>query len=203
MYNIYNLSVKIIKVIYEKVKNMNSQNKKILTIYGNSFKQIATGFGGLLFVVVGFLMLVLPPPDYMSIWSTPLGKVILPVFGVAAVVFGILVIGVMIFVAIRPILLLYPDKIYDSRRKLEIPFDDIKEMKDVSDKEFLGRQWICLYMHDALKYKELEKMSKDMEKKLGIIEIPDLTLDLTLASKKNFGNAKRYISEQIKQSQEV
>ena len=74
------------------------------------------------FVVVGALMLLLPPPAKSVLPWSEAGQGLV---GLLAILFGIVGLAVMVYVASRPILHVGPDGLTDYRRRIDIPFVDI------------------------------------------------------------------------------
>jgi len=160
-----------------------------LIIRGSLGKQALLLLAGLAFVGVGFLMLTLPPPANPLLgWSSPVGRVAQAVVGVLAVLFGVVTVVTLLYVATRPILLLYGDHIVDARRKLTIPCADIREVTAARAEGRGAPQWLMLNMHDPAKYAAFERLSKQSK-----LSTADLTLDLTLASQTEFEKAHRFI----------
>lgn len=155
-------------------------------IRGSLRKQILVLAMSIGFLVVGCLMVVLPPPKSAVLpWSSVSQSVI----GLLAVLFGGVGLIVMAYVATRPILLLRTDQLTDCRRKLDVPFADICSLSTVRHHSGQTVQWIELEMHDSQKYAALEQMSK----RAGLSQA-DLTLDLSLASSADFEKAHQFIA---------
>ena len=76
--------------------------------------------GSLAFVVVGVLMLTVPPPPD---WLPALAAV----GGVLSLLLGLAGLGTVAHAATRPIMLLYPDRLVDARRQLTIAFAEIRK----------------------------------------------------------------------------
>ncbi len=163
-----------------------------LIIRGAADKHALLALGSLAFVVVGALMLMLPPP---ARWSA--GRVFLG--GLLVLLLGLVGLGTTVYVATRPILLLYPDRLVDVRRRVTIPYAEIRAVAEVSPADQTGRltrwlspQWLLLTMHDATQYAALERLSK----RWGLTDA-DLTLDLSLASAADWVRARRFIADRL------
>ncbi len=162
----------------------------MLIIRGAPGKHALLALGSLAFVVVGVLMLILPPPAQ---WSA--GKAIFG--GVLAFLFGLTGLGTAAYAATRPLLLLDPDRLVDVQRRLTILFVQIREVAVIpSTGGFLTRrlspQWLLLFMHDPDKYAPLERLSK----RSGLTDA-DLTLDLSLVSAADFKRARQWIADHL------
>ncbi len=161
-----------------------------LVIRGAPGKHALLALGSLAFVAVGVLMLILPPPAY---WSA--GKAILG--GVLALLCGLTGLGTAAYAATRPLLLLYPDRLVDVRRRLLLPLSEIREVVVIPPTggfltRWLSPQWLLLYMHDPGKYAALERLNKCG----GLIDA-DLTLDLSLASAVDCARARQFIADHL------
>jgi len=159
-----------------------------LIIRGAPGKYAGLVLGSLAFVAGGALMLVLSPPRF---WLAAPAAVV----GVLALLLGLAGLGTTAYVAARPILLLYPDRLVDVRRRLTIPCVEIRQVAEVSPADqperlarWLSPQWLLLTMHDPDKYAALERLSK----RSGL-SAADLTLDLSLASAADFVRAHAFI----------
>ena len=162
----------------------------MLIIRGAPGKYVLLALGSLAFMAVGVLMLILPPPAY---WSS--SKVIPG--GVLAFLFGLTGLGTAAYAATRPILLLYPDRLVDVRRRLTLPFSAIREVAVIPPTggfltRWLSPQWLLLTMHDPGKYAALERLGK----RSGL-SAADLTLDLSLASAADFKRARQWIAAHL------
>ena len=154
-------------------------------IRGSLRKQILVLAMSIGFVVVGCLMVVLPPPKSSVLpWSSAGQSVI----GLLALLFGGIGLIVMIYAATRPILLIRADRLTDCRRKLDVPFADVRSLSTERLHSGQTVQWIELEMHDPQKYAAFEQMSK----RSGLSQA-DLTLDLSLASPADFEQARQSI----------
>jgi len=161
-----------------------------LIIRGSLARQATLALGSLLFVVVGGMMLTLPPlVNSLLGWPTPVGQVVQVAVGVLAVMLGVAGLSMSTYAALRPILLLYPDRLIDTRRRLEIPFAGIRRMTTAAGRSTGSMQWLLLQMHDTAKYAGFECLSKQS----GFTDA-DLTLDLTLASSADFEKACKFIA---------
>jgi len=163
-----------------------------LIIRGAPGKHAGLALGSLAFVAVGMLMLTVPPPPG---WS----PVLAGVGGVLALLLGLAGLGTTAYVATRPILLLYPDRLVDVRPGLTIPCAEIRQIAQVSPAgqperlaRWLSPQWLLLFMHDPSQYAALEKLSKR-----GGLTDADLTLDLSLASAADFERAWLFITDRL------
>ena len=160
-----------------------------LIIWGAPGKQVGLAFGSLAFVVIGLLMLtVSPPPGFLPILA-----------GLGGVLSLLLGLGMVAYVATRPILLLHPNRLVDVRRGLTIPYAEIRQIAQVSPADqpgclarWLSPQWLLLTMHDPEKYAALERLSKR-----GGLSAADLTLDLSLASAADFVRAQQFITNHL------
>lgn len=159
-----------------------------LIIRGALGKHVGLALGSLAFVVFGVLTLTVPPPA-----GWPL--VLAGVGGILALLLGLAGLGTTAYVATRPILRLYPDRLVDVRRGLTIPCAEIRQIAQVSPAgqperlaRWLSPQWLLLFMHDPSQYAALEKLSKR-----GGLTDADLTLDLSLASAADFERACQFI----------
>ncbi len=165
-----------------------------LIIRGSLGKQALLLLAGLVFAGVGGLMLTLPPPANPLLgWSSPVGRIAQALIGGLALMFGIVTVVTLLYVATRPILLLYGDYIVDARRKLTIPCADIREVTVARSEGRGALQWLLLNMHDPAKYAAFERLSKQSK-----LSTAHLTLDLTLASQTDFEQAHRFIAGCIK-----
>jgi len=145
----------------------------------------------LAFLIVGIMMqLMVPPSDWLV--GIPLRTAIQHIYGLVVILFAVIGLSVILFLGTKPLLQIHADKIYDCRRKLEIPFSDIKKMETVEE-ESLNTRWLSLYMHDPKKYAAYEKLSKDYNLNDGA----DLILDFSLASKEDYENIKEFILQKI------
>lgn len=169
-----------------------SSTQNALIIGGAVGKQAGLASGSLAFIVVGLLMLTVPPPSGWSPVMAGLG-------GVLAFLLGLAGLGITAYVATRPILLLYPDRLVDVRRSLTIPCAEIRAVVGVSLADqterlarWLSPQWLLLTMHDAAQYAARERLSK----RWGLTDA-DLTLDLSLASAADFKRAQQWIAEHL------
>lgn len=169
-----------------------------LIIRGAADKHALLALGSLAFVVVGTLMLMLPPP---ARWSA--GRVLLG--GLLVLLLGLVGLGTTVYVATRPILLLYPDRLVDVRRSLTIPYIEIRAVAEVSPADQTGRlarwlspQWLLLTMHDATKYAALERLSK----RWGLTDA-DLTLDLSLVSAVDVRRVRCYLADRLAEGGEI
>ena len=163
-----------------------------LIIRGAPGKHAGLALGSLAFVVVGVLTLTVSPPLG---WS----PVLAGVGGVLALLLGLVGLGTTAYVATRPILRLYPDRLVDVRRGLTIPCAEIRQIAQVSPADqperlarWLSPQWLLLFMYDPSHYAALEKLSKHS----GLTDA-DLTLDLSLASAADFKRAYQFIDAQL------
>ena len=162
----------------------------MLIIRGAPGKHALLALGSLVFVAVGILMLILPPPAY---WSS--GKAIFG--GGLALMFGLTGLGTAAYAATRPLLLLYPDRLVDVRQRLTLPFSAIREVAVILPTggflaRWLSPQWLLLTMHDPGKYAALDRLSK----RSGLTDA-DLTLDLSLASTADCARARQWIAAHL------
>lgn len=143
--------------------------------------------GGLAFMAVGLWMLSAEPPANSLLgWSTPAGRVLQPVVGMLAVAFGGVALGISIVVTVRPLLVLYPDRVVDVHRKLVIPMAEITSIKAVSTRGFFAVRWLeCELSHPV------ESVQK------GLRHDHKLILNLTLASEDDFVKAQRFIQDRL------
>ena len=153
-----------------------------LSIRGSLGKQMFLVLGGLAFIAVGGMMLILPPPASSLLgWSTPVGRVAQEIVGFLALLLGGVALAVWATVASRPILLLYPDRLVDIRRKLEVPFTEIRELTVVRNCGVVSVQSLLLWVRDPENYAGHE-----------------LTLDLSLASAADLKKARQFIAGHIR-----
>ncbi len=141
------------------------------------------------FVVVGALMLLLPPPAKSVLPWSEAGQ---GVVGLLAILFGSVGLAGMLYVASRPIWLLQPAGLTDCRRRVDIPFADILSVSITSQQAGLTGQTIHLKMLDPQKYASLERLSK----RSGLYSA-DVTLDLSLADPRDFQRASRAIEQYV------
>ena len=73
---------------------------------------------------------------------------------------GGVALALLIFGASRPLLVLYPDRLVDARRKLGIPFGEIREVTAVGGRRSGSGQWLKLQMRDPEKYGGVERPGK-------------------------------------------
>lgn len=161
-----------------------------LIIRGAPGKLAGLALGSLAFIVVGVLMLTVPPPAGRSVILAGVG-------GVLSILLGLVGLETTAYVATRPILRLYPDRLVDVRRRLTIPCAEIRDVALVPrTREFLARwlnpQWLLLTMHDPDRYATLEGLSK----RSGLNDA-DLTLDLSLASAADYERAWLFITDRL------
>jgi len=161
-----------------------------LAIRGAPGKHALLALGSLAFVVGGVLMLILPPP---APWSA--GRALFA--GILALLFGLAGLVTTAYAATRPILLLYPDRLVDVRRRLTLPFSAIREVAVIPPTggfltRWLSPQWLLLFMHDPVQYAALERLSK----RSGL-SAADLTLDLSLASAADCARARQWIADHL------
>ena len=162
----------------------------MLIIRGAPGKYVLLALGSLVFVVVGILMLILPPTAYWSSSKAILGGLLTALFGLAGLV-------TTAYEATRPLLLLYPDRLVDVRRRLTLPFSAIQAVVVIPPTggflaRWLSPQWLLLTMHDPGRYAALERLSK----RSGLSDA-DLTLDLSLASAADFKRARQWIDDHL------
>lgn len=143
--------------------------------------------GGLAFMAVGLWMLSAEPPaDSLLGWSTPTGRVLQPIVGMLAVAFGGVALGMAVLGTLRPLLVLYPDRVVDVYRKLVIPMAEICSIKAVSTRGFFAVRWLeCELSHPV------ESAQK------GLHHDHKLILNLTLASENDFVKAQRFIQDRL------
>jgi len=159
------------------------------TVHGNWRRQAWVAGASSGFVIVGVLMLLLPPPAKSVLPWSEAGQGIV---GLLAILFGSVGLAVMGYVASRPILHVRPDSLIDCRRGIEIPFVDIMSMSIHSQQSGLTGQIIHLKMLDPQKYASLERLSKSR----GLYSA-DVTLDLSLADPREFQRAARTIEQHV------
>ena len=163
-----------------------------LIIRGAPGKHIGLALGSLAFVVIGMLMLILPSPAHWSPIRTIGG-------GCLALLLGLAGVGTVAYAATRPILRLYPDRLVDARRRLTIPFAEIREVAVAPQPDaagfsarWLNPQWLLLYMHDPGRYAASDRLSK----RSGLTAA-DVTLDLSLASAPDCARAQQFIRARL------
>lgn len=166
-----------------------SASPDFLTIRGSWRRQALAVAASIGFVVVGLLMLLLPPPATSVLPWSRAGQGIV---GVLAILFGGAGLAVMLYVASRPILHLRPDGLTDCRRRIDIPFTDIMSISTTGRQSGLTGQLIHLKLVDARKYAPLERLSKRSGQQSA-----DLTLDLSLADAAEFQRASRFIEQHV------
>lgn len=162
----------------------------ILIIRGSWRRQAVAISGSIGFLVVGALMLLLPPPAKSVLPWSEAGQ---GAVGVLAILFGVVGLAVMSYVASRPILLLHPDGLTDCRRRIVIPFADIRSVSTTDRQSGLAGQHIHLTMLDPQKYASLEQFSKRSGQNSA-----GLTLDLSLADSSDFQRASSYIERHLR-----
>lgn len=168
--------------------------RPLSVVRGGLGKQAVLALGSMVFITIGGMMLALPPPEHsLWGWSNSVGRVAQGVIGFVALLLGGVALALLILLASRPILLLYPDHLVDSRRKLSIPFTEIRQFTIVNTRGIVSMQWMLLQMRDPLKYARFERLSKQS----GLSDA-DLTLDLSLASESDFEKARSFIADRIK-----
>lgn len=162
-----------------------------LIIRGAPGRCAGLALGSLAFGIVGVLMLLSPPRFWLAAPAA--------VVGVLAFLLGLAGLGTTAYVATRPILRLYPDRLVDVRRRLTISFAEIRQIAQVSPADqperlarWLSPQWLLLTMHDPDKYAPLERVSK----RSGLSDA-DLTLDLSLASAADCVRAQQFIADHL------
>lgn len=167
----------------------------VVVIRGSPKKQALMFAASMGFVLVGGLMLVLPPPENAILpWSMASQSVV----GVLAIVFGGIGMGVIAYTTTRPILVLGPDGITDCRRRMTIPYGDIRAVSAKKQQSGMALQWIELAMIDPQEYASIERLSK----RSGL-STADLTLDLSLATPVNFHRACDAIEQHVANSVNV
>lgn len=162
-----------------------------LVIRGSAGQPARLALGSLVCIGVGGLMLMASRAG-----STLLGRA-QAVLGWLVALCGGLALGTLAYGATRPILLLYPDRLVDVRRRLTVPFTEIRPVVFVPRTggflaRWLNPQWLLLYMRHPDKYAALERLSK----RSGL-SAADLTLDLSLASAVNCVWAQQFIQAQL------
>ncbi len=166
------------------------RSEEVITIRGSLKRQALVALASIGFMVVGVLMMLLPPPAKSVLPWSEAGQAMV---GVLAILFGGLGLGVMLLVATRPILLLRPDGLTDCRRRIDVPFSDVLSMSVTGQQPGMAGQWIHLKMVDPQKYAALEKLSKHS----GWHQA-DLTLDLSLAAPSDFQRARQYVEQHVR-----
>ena len=170
-------------------------DKESFTIRNSPGQLVAFLAGCLFFMMSGGLMLTLPPPRSSLLpWSMASQSVV----GVLALLFGAIGLVTLVYVATRPILVLRPESITDCRRKITVPYSDIRSVSDGRDPRDKGRQWIVLSMVDPQKYAALERWSKQPGLMRG-----DLSFNLDLAKPADYQMALETIREQIVRHEEA
>jgi len=148
--------------------------------------------GGLAFMAVGLWMLSAEPPSRSLVgWSTPAGRALQTVVGLLALAFGSGALGMSVLVTIRPILVLYPDRVVDVYRRLVIPMAEICSIKAVSTGGFFAVRWLeCELCNPAgiARLGRAQQASRHDDK---------LILNLTLASESDFARAQQFIQERL------
>ncbi|MEI2691436.1 MAG: STM3941 family protein [Anaerolineae bacterium] len=162
----------------------------VLTIRGSWQRQALAVSASIGFLVVGVLMLLLPPPAKSVLPWSEAGQ---GAVGVLAILFGGVGLAVMLYVASRPILHLRPDGLTDYRRRVDIPFADILSVSTTSRQSGLTGQYIHLKLLHPQQYASLERLSKRSGQYSA-----DLTLDLSLADSVDFQRACRYIEQHVR-----
>lgn len=161
-----------------------------LIIRGAPGKLAGLTLGSLAFIVVGVLMLTVPPPLGRS-------PVLAGVGGVLSLLLGLAGLGTVAQAAPRPLLLLYPDRLVDVRLRLTLPCAEIRDVALIPrTRGFLVRwlnpQWLLLTVHDPARYAALERLSR-----CSGLSDADLTLDLNLASAADYERAWLFIGAQL------
>lgn len=174
----------------DEMNRESAPSPDVFTVHGSWRRQAWVVGASSGFVVVGVLMLLLPPPATSVLPWSEAGQ---GVVGLLAILFGSIGLAVMAYVASRPILHLRPDDLTDCRRRVDIPFTDILSVSVTSQQSGLTGQYIHLKMLDPRKYASLERLSK----RSGLTSA-DLTLDLSLAAPEGFQRAHRYIEQSVR-----
>ena len=161
-----------------------------LIIRGAPGKLTGLSLGSLAFAAVGVLALTVSPPPG---WPPALADA----GGILSILLGLAGLGTVAYTATRPLLLLYPDRLVDVRRRLLLPLSEIWEVADIVPTGgfltcWLSPQWLLLYMHDPDKYAALERLSKRWR-----LTNADLTLDLSLASAADCARARQFIEDHL------
>lgn len=166
-----------------------------LTIRCSWRKWAWLALGGAAFVIVGLMMLSLEPPQNPVLgWSTPAGRFLQTTIGVLALVFGGLALAVSVLSVAQPLLLLYPDRIVDVRRKLSVPFSEIRSLEADSSRGFFSVQWLRLTLRNTQTIVRPRFSAKQPQ------HDPQLTLDLSLASESDFVKAQEFIQGRLGQA---
>ncbi len=100
---------------------MESDANVSLIIYNAPGKLLGLALGSLAFVVVGVLMMTIPPP---SGWSPALAGVV----GAISILFGASGLVIAIQAARQPVVLLYPDELFAVQHRLTISYIDVLEV---------------------------------------------------------------------------
>ena len=173
----------------DEMNRESAASPDVFTVHGSWRRQawvvgVSSGF-----VIVGVLMLLLPPPAKSVLPWSEAGQ---GVVGLLAILFGSVGLAVMVYVVSRPILHVGPDGLTDCRRRIEIPFVDIMSVSIHSQQSSLTGQTIHLKMLDPQKYASLERLSKR-----SCLLTADVTLDLSLADPRDFQRAARTIEQHV------
>ena len=169
-----------------------SNNNEDLVIRVTPGKFLVTLLVVLFLIIPGVLMIILPahPTNGFTRWNDTYEAIV----GGFLILLGGPGLFVLLYTVTRPLLSLRQDGMTDHRRKLFIPFSDIDTMTITSkSRKFLPVQWIHLTTVNSQKYAALEKWSKQS----GLTQ-DDVTLNLDLASAKDFQLARDYIRRHIK-----
>ncbi len=150
-------------------------------------KLLGLALGSLAFVIVGVLMLTTPPP---SGWSPALAGIV----GVLSVLFGLAGLVTAIQAARRPVLLLGPDQLFDVRRRMTIPFADIRAVAINQQPgnplaRWLTPQWLLLTLRNPAEYAIRGRFSD-----------ADVVLDLSLTSAGDYMRVYQSLSRMVNQS---
>lgn len=173
----------------DEMNRESAASPDVFTVHGSWRRQAWVVGAGSGFVIVGVLMLLLPPPAKSVLPWSEAGQ---GVVGLLAILFGSVGLAVMVYVAGRPILHVRPDGLIDCRRGIEIPFVDIMSVSIHSQQSGLMGQIIHLKMLDNRKYASLEQLSK----RSGLLTA-DVTLNLSLADPRDFQRAARTIERHV------
>lgn len=148
--------------------------------------------GGIAFVVIGVLMIILPAESKNGFvhWNDTMEVIV----GVPGVLLGLLVVGVTLYSLTLPFITLTPGGIIDHRRKFFIPFSDIRTMIVHTKTKNSPLQRIELNMFNTEKYDNIESWNK----KKGFAHA-DVTFDLSMSTVSDFQYAQDYIRRHMKE----
>ncbi|MGB9620494.1 MAG: hypothetical protein ACPL7K_08795, partial [Armatimonadota bacterium] len=121
-------------------------------------------------------------------------RVLQTIVGMLTLTFGGIALAISGFVAIRPLLMLYPDRVLDVRRKLEIPFSAVSSLEADNSRGFFSVQWLKLTLRNPREIGRHALLTEQLR------DNTQLTLDLSLASESDFRKAQEFIGSRLGQT---